>query len=96
VGETVTIYATGLGQTSTAVPTGELPSGTVTTVTTPTVTIGGIPAQVPFSGLSGFVGVNQINAVVPSGVQIGTTVPVVVSSGGQQSNTVNIATKSGS
>jgi uncharacterized protein (TIGR03118 family) len=96
VGETVTIYATGIGQTSSSVLTGEVPAGTVTTVTTPTVTIGGISAQVPFSGLSGFVGVNQINAVVPSGVQIGTTVPVVVSIGGQQSNTVNIATKSGS
>ena len=96
VGETVTVYATGIGQTTSAVPTGEVPSGTVTTVTTPTVTIGGIPAQVPFSGLSGFVGVNQIDVVVPSGVQIGTTVPVVISIGGQQSNTVNIATKSGS
>jgi uncharacterized protein (TIGR03118 family) len=93
VGETVTIYATGLGQTSPAVPTGELPSGTVTTLTMPTVTIGGIPAQVQSSILSGSVGVNQINAIVPSGVQTGTTVPVVASIGGLQSNAVNMATK---
>ena len=93
-GETVTIYATGLGQLSSAVPTGELPSGTVTTLTMPTVTIDGIGAQIQFSGLAGCcVGVNQINVMVPSGIRTGTNVPVVVSIGGQQSNTVNMASK---
>ena len=96
VGETVTIYATGLGQTSPAVPTGELPSGTVTTATTPTVTMGGVPAQVQSYGLADLVGVDMITVVVPSAIQAGTTVPVVVSIGGQQSNAVNMATKSGS
>jgi uncharacterized protein (TIGR03118 family) len=94
VGETITIYANGLGQTSPAVPTGQLPSATATSVTTPTVTIDGIPAQVQFSGLSGCcVGVNQINVIVPPAVRAGTNVPVVVSVSGQQSNTVNMATK---
>jgi len=93
-GETVTIYATGLGQLSSAVPTGELPSGTVTTSTMPTVTIDGMGAQIQFSGLAPCcVGVNQINVVVPSGIRTGTNVPVVVSIGGQQSNTVNMASK---
>jgi uncharacterized protein (TIGR03437 family) len=93
-GETVTIFATGLGQVSSPVPTGELPGGTVTTSAMPTVTIDGIGAQVQFSGLAGCcVGVNQINVVVPSGIRAGTNVPVVVSIGGQQSNTVNIASK---
>jgi uncharacterized protein (TIGR03437 family) len=93
-GETVTIYATGLGQLSSAVPTGEVPSSTVTTSTMPTVTIDGIGAQVQFSGLAGCcVGVNQINVVVPSGIRSGTNVPVVMSIGGQQSNTVNMASK---
>jgi uncharacterized protein (TIGR03437 family) len=93
-GETVTIYATGLGQASSAVPTGEVPSGTLTTLTTPTVTIDGIPAQVQFSGLAGCcVGVNLINVLVPSGIRTGTTVPIIVSIGGQQSNTVNMASK---
>jgi uncharacterized protein (TIGR03118 family) len=91
--ETLTIYANGLGQASPAVPTGELPT-TATTVTTPSVTIDGIPAQVPSSGLATCcVGVNQILVVVPSGVRTGTNVPVVVSVGVQQSNTVNMATK---
>jgi uncharacterized protein (TIGR03437 family) len=94
VGETVTIYANGLGATSAAVPTGEVPGGTVTTLTTPTVTIDGLPAQVDFSGLAGCcVGLNQINVEVPSGVRSGTNVPVVVSVGTQSSNTVNMATK---
>jgi uncharacterized protein (TIGR03118 family) len=93
-GETITIYANGLGQTSPAVPTGQLPSGTAASVTTPTVTIDSLPAQVQFSGLAGCcVGLNQINVVVPSAVHTGTNVPVVVSVGGQQSNTVNMATK---
>jgi uncharacterized protein (TIGR03437 family) len=92
--ETVTIYANGLGQASPAVLTGMLPNGTVTTLTTPTVTIDSIMAQVPFSGLASCcVGVNQINVIVPSGVRSGTNVPVVVTIGGQQSNTVNMATK---
>jgi uncharacterized protein (TIGR03118 family) len=95
VAETVTIYANGLGQASPAVLTGELPSGIVSTLTTPTVTIDGIAAPpVQFSGLAGCcVGVNQINVVVPTGVRSGTNVPVVVSIGGQQSNTVNMASK---
>lgn len=93
-GETVTIYATGLGQVSSPVPTGELPGGTVTTTAMPTVTIDGIAAQVQFSGLAGCcVGVNQISVVVPSGIRAGTNVPVVMSISGQQSNTVNMASK---
>ena len=93
-GETVTIYANGLGQTSSVVPTGEVPTGTVTTTTMPSVTIDGLTAQVDFSGLADCcVGLNQINVEVPSGVRSGTNVPVIVSIGGQQSNTVNMASK---
>jgi len=93
-GETLVIYATGLGKTSSVVGTGETPTGTVTTSTTPTVTIDGIPAQVRFSGMAGCcVGVNQINVLVPSGIRPATTVPVIVSIGGQQSNTINMASK---
>ena len=93
-GEVVSIYATGLGQVTPAVLTGALPSGTVTTVTRPTVTIDGLPAEVQFSGLAGCcVGVNQVNVVVPSNVRVGTDISVVLSIGGKQSNTVTIATR---
>jgi uncharacterized protein (TIGR03118 family) len=92
-GETVTIYVTGLGQTSPAVPTGEVPSGTVSIVAAPIVTIDGLPATVQTSGLnSATVGLNQIVVVVPSGVHTGTNVNVVVTSSGQTGNTVTMAT----
>ena len=52
----------------------------------PAVTIGGIPANVQFSGLTPTaVGLYQINAVVPSNVPPGTAVPVVVTVGTQSS-----------
>lgn len=92
-GEVIIIYATGLGQVTPAVPTGTLPRGTTTTLTTPTVTIDGIPAQVQFSGLSGCcVGLNQINAVVPINVHLANNISVVLSIGGRQSNVVTLAT----
>lgn len=96
-GETIVIYATGLGQVTPAVPTGTAPSATSRTVTTPTVTIDGVPAQVIFAGLSGCcVGLNQINVVVPPNVRAGASVNVVLSIGGKQSNTVTIATAAAS
>jgi uncharacterized protein (TIGR03437 family) len=59
----------------------------------PTVTIGGVAAQVTFGGLVG-PGLYQINVVVPAGITPGTTpnidVAVVASIGGDSSasNTV--------
>lgn len=91
-GEVLVIYATGLGQVTPALATGARPTGTVTTLTRPTVTIDGLPATVQFSGVSGCcVGLNQVNVVVPSNVRTGTDVNVVLSIGGKQSNIVTIA-----
>jgi len=51
-----------------------------------------VPASVMFSGLApGFVGLYQVNAQVPAGAPAGPSVPVVVSMGGVDSNTVTIA-----
>ena len=91
-GEVVSIYATGLGQVTPAVPTGALPSGTATTVTRPTVTIDSIAAEVQFSGLSGCcVGINQVNVRVPANARVSNAVPVVLFISGKQSNTVTMA-----
>ncbi|MBI4465363.1 MAG: CHRD domain-containing protein [Acidobacteria bacterium] len=91
-GEVLILYATGLGQITPAVSTGALPSGAATTVTRATVTIGGIPAEVQFSGLSGCcVGLNQINVVVPPGSSSGSALPVVLSVGGVLSNAATLA-----
>lgn len=64
-----------------------------TATTTPTVLIGGQPAQVVFAGMSPqFVGVNQINVAVPSGTPTGNAVPIQISMGGiTTSSTITIA-----
>ena len=76
-GETVLIYCNGLGAVHSPPADGTAANGQVT-VATPLVSIGGVSAKVTFTGLApGFVGLNQINAVVPSGVPAGNQ-PVIV------------------
>jgi len=54
-----------------------------TATTTPTVLIGGKPAQVVFAGLSPqFVGVNQINVAIPAGTPTGDKVSIQIQLGG--------------
>ena len=92
----VLIYCTGLGavsnQPASGAPGPSNPPAATTTI--PTVTIGGAPAQVLFSGLApGFVGEYQVNALVPPNSASGDAVPVVISIGGKTSNTVTMAVK---
>ncbi len=93
-GDYIQIYCTGLGEATNNPDTG-LPAQAdplSVTLTTPTVSIGGVSALVQFSGLTpGTVGLNQINVQIPAGVAAGTAVPVSVSIGGAVSNTVTIA-----
>jgi uncharacterized protein (TIGR03437 family) len=56
---------------------------TRTTIAHPTVLVGGVPAHVTFSGLSPqFVGIDQINIVVPQGAASGDAVPLQIRLGG--------------
>ncbi len=64
-GEIIWIYLSGLGATNPTLPTGQAGNGQ-TTALTPTVSIGGQPAQVLFSGVSMYPGLYQIDAVVPN------------------------------
>lgn len=92
--ETIVIFCTGLGPVSNRPASGAAaPSGPLAVTTTlPVVTIGGTPATVNFSGLApGFVGLYQVNAVVPANSATGSAIPVVISLGGAVSNTVTIA-----
>ncbi len=95
-GDVIAIYATGLGAVDQNVPD---PAGApsiplANTTTPPVVTIGGVQANVVFSGLSpGFVGLYQVDAVVPSGVAPGSQVPVVMSIAGQTGPPSTIAVK---
>src|ERR1035437_5894628 len=94
----VQIYCTGLGPVANQPASGGIsPSGPLATPPTmPVVTIGGLPAQVIFSGLApGFVGEYQVNALVPAGVAPGDSVPLMISAGGRTSNTVTLAVRAG-
>ncbi|MDP9055496.1 MAG: hypothetical protein M3N93_14525 [Acidobacteriota bacterium] len=68
-GETVVIYATGLGPTVPAFPTGAVANLANNTALPVTVTIGTQPATVVYAGLTqGLVGLYQVNAVIPAGL----------------------------
>ncbi len=91
-GDTIIIYATGLGAVSPSIDTGAAAGSTLRkTVVSPTVLVGGVQGQVAFSGLSPqFVGVNQINVVVPS-VPAGVVPLQLETSGAKTTDQVTIA-----
>ncbi len=84
IGSTIIILATGMGAVDVPIASGANSVDALRTNTTrPEVLIGGIPAAVAFSGLAPqFVGVNQLNVVVPAGVTPGNTVPIQIRVGG--------------
>ena len=90
-GETVVIYATGLGPVSAAAISG-VPAALNRTTTVPSVSIGGVNVNnVAYSGLApGLVGVYQLNVAIPSGLTPGNK-PVQIAVGGLSSNTTMIA-----
>jgi uncharacterized protein (TIGR03437 family) len=71
-GDIVVIFCTGLGLTNPAAVTGQGAPGAAPAVAAVTVTIGGRAASVQYAGLApGFVGLYQINVVVPSNLTAG-------------------------
>ena len=96
-GDALILYCSGLGAvTPTVANGGTPPSGQLSkTNVTPTVMIGGVQAQVLFSGLTPqFPGVNQVNVVVPSGITPGNNVPIqIMANSILTSNQVTIAIK---
>ncbi len=95
-GDALVIYCAGLGPVNPPVTAGNAaPSSPPSTTTNPvTVTIGGKPAQVFFSGLvGGLAGEYQVNAYVPKGIAPGNAVPLVVSVAGFNSSPVTVAVK---
>lgn len=93
-GEVVAIFCSGLGAVGNPPPSGVPASNNpfAPILATPSVTIGGQPAQITFDALApGLVGVYVVNARVPDGVADSDAVPVVVSIGGLDSNIVTLA-----
>jgi uncharacterized protein (TIGR03437 family) len=91
-GQTILLFANGLGPVDTPQVSGEPASSTklVNTNTKASVTIGGTAAEVDFSGLApGLVGCYQVNVVVPSGISAGTQ-QMVVSVNGVASAAISI------
>jgi uncharacterized protein (TIGR03437 family) len=95
-GEAIVVYLAGIGAVDPAVATGGLPPSMepfARSVYQATATIGGLPAEVFFLGMTPeFVGLVQANLVIPEGVQIGPDTPLIISVNGQPSNVRVIAT----
>jgi len=92
-GGTLLAYLTGAGavsnQPADGAAAGSNPISDVSSAVT--ATIGGQTADVSFAGLApGFVGLWQVNVVVPAGVAEG-DLPLTVSVGGQTSNSANVS-----
>jgi uncharacterized protein (TIGR03437 family) len=95
-GEYVAIFCTGLGPVTNQPADGSpgLSNPLSMTQVLPVVMIGGQQAQVTYSGLAPtFAGLYQVNAIVPAGITPGNSVPLSITIGGVQSNTVTIATQ---
>jgi uncharacterized protein (TIGR03437 family) len=84
-GDYVELFATGLGATT-------LMNGLEYANQQPTVTISGMNCPVTFAGRApGFVGLDQINCVVPAGIGSNSVAPVVIVSGNRTSNVATLA-----
>ncbi len=95
-GDTLVIYCAGLGAVAPAVATGSAAPGSppAKASNTVTVTIGGQPAPVAFAGLTPtYAGLYQVNVTVPSGINAGPSVPVIITAAGLSSPPVTVAIK---
>jgi uncharacterized protein (TIGR03437 family) len=83
-GETIIVYASGMGPVDPRVTDGAASMDALRrTTTNPTVLIGGMEAQVIFSGLSPqFPGVNQLNVTLGANAPTGDAVPIQIRLGG--------------
>jgi uncharacterized protein (TIGR03437 family) len=89
-GEVVIFYGTGFGPVDPPLGTGAPSNGNQ--ITSPaTMTIDGLPADIQFAGIApGFVGLNQINVVVPGLARTNAADPVVLTINGVPANPVTL------
>jgi len=87
IGDTLQIFTTGLGATDPPAQTGAGGPSFSTVLLPVTVTIGTVEAPVVYQGLApGFVGLYQVNVVLPAAVTPGEAVPLVIRQNGITSN----------
>jgi adhesin/invasin len=87
IGDTLQVYATGLGATDPSAESGVGAPGFTTLLNPVKVTLGGVEVPVLYQGLvPGYVGLYQINIVLTAGVPIGEAVPLAVYQNGVRSN----------
>ena len=88
-GDSIVIWATGLGRTSPAIDSGmPAPSDPLAdAVIQPSILLGGVALDVQYAGLvPGSVGLYQINAAVPRSVPLGLSIPLLISQGGSSTS----------
>ena len=95
-GEFLIVYGTGVGDLTSLPSTGDLtpvqPLARASLL--PTITIGGISANVIFAGLTpGTIGLVQFNVQVPNGLPSGISLPMVIAFGAAFSAPINLAVK---
>jgi uncharacterized protein (TIGR03437 family) len=93
VGSTISAFLTGSGPVNPAAVSG-VPASTTSLVSATasvSATVGGVPATVSFAGLApGFIGLVQLNLIVPSSLSAG-SYPLIVTIDGQASNAAPIS-----
>lgn len=97
-GDTIVIYAIGLGATDPPVPSGAAPAGLARVTTTPQVYFNRgiftnyVAVEPLFAGLTpGFAGLYQLNVVVPADAPKGDQIPIYILFPGFESNHANVA-----
>lgn len=86
-GSVIMVYCTGLGMVSPPVDTGVVaPQAPLSAAVGVTASLNGTDVPVYFAGLApGFVGLMQVNVVIPSGTPKGDALPLVLTAHGQSS-----------
>jgi adhesin/invasin len=95
-GRVVVLYLTGQGPVSPPVPTSQAAPGDVLSAATlpKSASIGGADATIQFLGLApGFIGLAQANVSIPADAPAGDVVPLIITVGGQPSNSVTISVR---
>jgi uncharacterized protein (TIGR03437 family) len=92
-GDTLIIYVTGIGGLDVAPATGAAASDSPLSISTvtPTVTVGGVPVEVLFAGLTpDLVGLGQINIVLPAELPVANGLPLLIIYGNRRSQSVQL------